>query len=201
MTTRGGNQQDIEPLLVDDPIEYDEWSRHNDTELSYTKTVLNLDNRYVRLTLWCLVYIVLTTTQVANNMYEYIFYDNVNEDWWWTANAVDDEKEYYSLGISTNSILSLAVCIFLCSLYCACCKVNCTYCTAGLFIVGSVMSFATMIHGTQKECKDGGPFDNLAVGYCDSLFIGSAIFLASFSLYLAVDIVKSIGDNIRVRLF
>eukprot|EP01084_Bolivina_argentea_P093985 168984_1 len=200
MTTEGGYSQEVEPLMMEETPKLNEWSPHNDAELAHQKKVLNLDNRHVRLTLWCLVYVVVTVAQYANNMYNYILYNNMYEERW-TANEIDDELEYYSLGISTNSILWLTAGIFLCSLYCACCKMNCNTCTAILFIVGSILSFATMIHGAQKECTDGGPAEQFGVGYCRSLFVGSGIFLAAFSLYLAVDIIKSIGNDIRVRLF
>ena len=36
--------------------------------------------------------------------------------------------------------------------------------------------------------------------YCHAYFTGSSIFVAFFTLYLAVDVVKAIGNGIRVRL-
>ena len=43
-------------------------------------------------------------------------------------------------------------------------------------------------------------YDEEAKGYCRVLNTAESIFVASFSLYLAVDVIKSIGDDIRIRL-
>eukprot|EP01084_Bolivina_argentea_P005313 10046_1 len=147
MTTEGLKPEDVEPLIINSN-ELREWNPHKDTELLNQKTVLNLDNRHVRLTLWSIVYIILTSTQMANNLYEYLRWEKKNEDWWWTNTEKDDEMTFYSLAMSANSILGWAVVILLCSWYCICCKTNCNNCTACLFIIGSIMQFATMIYGT-----------------------------------------------------
>ena len=147
MTTEEGTSgldADAEPFIIDGNRNLDGWSLHNDKELSIQRNVLNLNNRHVRLTLWCMVYMVLTTLQMNSNTYNYYYYERFDQD-----NA-DKPLRYFSLGISANTIAWWAVVILLCSWYCACCKalqLYCNYCTAFLFVVGSVMLFATMIDG------------------------------------------------------
>ena len=52
--------------------------------------------------------------------------------------------------------------------------------------------------GIDYDCSDQviGGNEN----YCRVLFVGGSIFFGLFSLYLAMDIIKSIGDSIRVRI-
>ena len=55
--------------------------------------------------------------------------------------------------------------------------------------------------GANKDCEIGDGFRNEeAKGYCRVLYVGSSIFAALFTFYLAIDFMKSIGNNIRVRL-
>ena len=146
MTTEGGTSgldAEAEPLIIDGNSNLDEWNRHNDKELLTQRNVLNLNNRHIRLTLWCMVYIVLTTLQINSNTYNYYYFDDDFGD----QDFADKQMEYFSLGISANTIAWWAAVILLFSWYCACCRVNCNYCTAVLFVVGSVMLFATMIDG------------------------------------------------------
>lgn len=55
------------------------------------------------------------------------------------------------------------------------------------------------IKATSNNCERDF-LDEETKGYCRSLYTASSIFVASFSLYLAVDVIKSVGDDIRIRL-
>lgn len=153
MTTAGGypsleqRSAEADPLIIEGSG-LNEWSRHNDKELSIQRNVLNLNNQHVRITLWSLVYLVIAFMQINANSYMYQFYDD--EDLW-NQDFAQDQMEYYSLAISSNSIIQFAVIILLCSWFCSCCRMNCNPCVGLLFIVGSIMVFSAMIDGMKTN--------------------------------------------------
>ena len=144
MMTETGTQPEVEALRIGEEG-LDEWSRHNDAELATQRNVLNLNDKTVRITLWCLVYIALTLLQINSNTYQYYFYQDV--ELFADEDSIDEQLVWYLLGLSANSMIQLGVLVLLCSWYCICCRANCNYCTALSLIVGGVMLFATMIYG------------------------------------------------------
>ena len=70
-----------QPLIIEGSG-LNEWSRHNDKELSNQRTVLNLNNVHVRMTLWSMVYVVLAFRQINLNSYLYqLWQENKDRSW------------------------------------------------------------------------------------------------------------------------
>ena len=145
MTTETATEDEAEPLMMDRGG-LDDWSPHNDAELAIQRNVLNLNNKTVRITLWCLVYIALTVSQLNSNTYQYYLYQDTDTEQQ-DHDFIDEGLVWYSLGLSANSIIQIGILILLCSWYCICCKATYNYCIALLLIVGGIMLFVTMIYG------------------------------------------------------
>eukprot|EP01084_Bolivina_argentea_P076864 139344_1 len=176
---------------------------NNDAELAISRTVLNLNNKNVRITLWSLIYIVLTTGSISNYIYGGLYWNYYRQMANW-EDFIGNNKQYYSLGIATNNILLWSVALLLSSLYCGCCRINCNICCGILFFIGSIMQCATIIDGIGSFCANEqflyffGYFSDEY--WCNVMSAGNGIFLILFTFYLGIDVMRGIGDNIKVRL-
>eukprot|EP01084_Bolivina_argentea_P181328 313181_1 len=130
MSTDGGEQQmqqlntstnpsDSEPLLlVTSAIVI---TNHNDSQLLTQQTVVNLNNPNVRLTIWCIVYMILSGLATQSGTAGYIWFnDDISTTW--NPSIYEDMATYWSLYASANAILFCAAFLFLLTLYCLCIK-------------------------------------------------------------------------------
>eukprot|EP01084_Bolivina_argentea_P204785 349777_1 len=199
------NDIDVEqPLLenTDGQIE----GNHNDPELSTQKTVVNLNNWNVRITIWGVIYMVLTTASIQIGTSQQIFW---NEDWdsgfWSSKNDYYVNELYWTLFTVGASILWWAAAILLLNLYCVCCNCKCIPVVGGVFIIGGAVQVAVIIDGIYLDCTRASNWDTdtdkADTGYCKVGEIALSAWIVLFSFYLAIDAWFSIGDNIRTRIF
>ena len=127
--------------LLHEPDNSSKWSNHNDAELSKQRTVINLNNRNVRITLWSMVYMVFTGYTMVMNTGSYILYNGDNN---FDTSFDEEQMRYYSLGISANTVIWWSAAILLCSLYCSCCNCDCKCCSGVLIVIGTVLHFVTL---------------------------------------------------------
>ena len=129
------------PFLVNESNEMISDGNHNDPQLSSQTTVINLNNNNVRITIWCIIYIIYTTMSMQISS-QFIIYDKDKDE---DVDAdVDIDDTFWSLYQASNSILWWAAVIILCNLYCTCCNCQCFKFSAFLFIVGGILSGVTM---------------------------------------------------------
>ena len=133
-------------LINEENEEIDIDSNHNDPQLSKQITVINLDNKNVRITIWCIIYIIFTTVSIQISSSQLVYYTTDTD--YDSDTDTDKEERLYSLYQSTNSILWWAAVIILCNLYCKCCNCKCMPCSACLFVTGGVLLVVTMGDGT-----------------------------------------------------
>jgi len=200
----GNNDDDVNaPFLVNEPRD----ANHNDPDLSVQRTTFNLDNRNVRITFWCIVYMIVTTVAIQSGTVQLI---NWTQDGGMFRTDSQDQKDnetYWSVYTFANAILWWAAAILLCSMYCTCCKRECRPCVVILFCAGAMAQIAAVGDGMYVICKnkDSGwyapQYTAVEIGYCKETLVASSVFVVLFSVYFAFDVMFAIGDDIRVRMF
>ena len=143
------NTDESQPFLVNglSPIAAD--SNHNDPELGVQNTVINLNNKNVRFTIWCIIYIIWTTLSSQDASTWLVFYQtHTNYD---SDTDTDKQLQQWRLFASFNGILWWAAAIILCNLYCECCTGNWLRISAVLFVVGGIMAAVTL--GIRMYCN------------------------------------------------
>eukprot|EP01084_Bolivina_argentea_P160488 279464_1 len=176
-----------------------------DSHLSNQQTVINLCNNKVRLTIWCMIYLIYAGIRAANGAAEHIYWSHAPEtdpdsSWNVLTPHADAHVEYYSYLISSYILLWCAAAIWLCNLYCSFSRIeSIDYLCALLFVVGVIINVVAAVKGVDTYCGDMNVLDG--EGWCRVQFVMNNIFLWLFSMYMAVDVVLFIGDCIKKRIF
>ena len=129
------------PFLVNESNEVIMDSNHNDPQLSNQTTVINLNNNNVRITIWCIIYIIYTTLSIQYSSQQLVFLYEDSDD------PDSEDETMWSLYQSSNNILWWAATIILCTLYCKFCKCQCVKLSAFLFIIGGILMAVTVGFG------------------------------------------------------
>eukprot|EP01084_Bolivina_argentea_P105148 188230_1 len=191
-------QNDIQDIQMMDHIAMESGAiedEHLDEKFS-NHTGLNLNNYNRRLTLWCIIYMIITIYLIQNGAINYVNFNTFPVSTQFTKQMI----RYYSLQISANTVLWSASILLLTCLYCPLCKTNRCFmwclkiCSTFLFVIGGLLQFGFIIGGIDVLC---GGADN---GYCVVDYIALSIYVTLFSVYMAFDICTSISDQVRVRI-
>eukprot|EP01084_Bolivina_argentea_P313155 542274_1 len=185
MATTKKNADEQQPLSV---------KGHKSSE---KQNIFILKSFKIRITIWCIIYLIFTTASVLNGAINYILYD---KDLSFNPEAKQNETYWVMFTIS-NSILWCTVIIFLFYWYSTICNCQLVHkFVAVLFIIGSITQCVTLYLGIRANCDHST--DKVAKRYCKTVNIASYLWIIVFSIYLACDtFVNSIGNKIRIRIF
>ena len=123
-------------------------SNDNKDDLLKQRTTLNINNRNVRLTLWSMIYIVITTTVIIDASFFHIHYSHDIDD---ADSSVHDRVNYYNWLISSTNVIHFGGLLFLAILLFPCCvcarELIGKAINASLFVIGGFLPIAPLTTG------------------------------------------------------
>eukprot|EP01083_Nonionella_stella_P111156 325913_1 len=177
----------------------------NDGDLAQQESVVNINNRNVRLTLWCMVIFILATEGWRSAVQSLTYHKedslaNVATPTYEQLEVQEDNETRSGLSIAAYSILWIASTVFLSGLYVPACNHGDTMdkISAVLLVIGGGLLFAVLATGIDLNCD--AFVDDDAESNCQSKYVAWWIPDITVVLFTAIDMIKEVGKDAKIRL-
>eukprot|EP01084_Bolivina_argentea_P253279 425385_1 len=177
----------------------------NDGDLAQQESVVNINNRNVRLTLWCMVIFILATEGWRSAVQSLTYHKedslaNVATPTYEQLEVQEDNETRSGLSIAAYSILWIASTVFLSGLYVPACNHGDTMdkISAVLLVIGGGLLFAVLATGIDLNCD--AFVDDDAESNCQSKYVAWWIPDITVVLFTAIDMIKEVGKDAKIRM-
>eukprot|EP01083_Nonionella_stella_P045905 123001_1 len=177
----------------------------NDGDLAQQESVVNINNRNVRLTLWCMVIFIIATSSWRSAVQSLTQWsdDYLSNNTAPTAVELEqqeDNETYYGLRVAAYSILWIASTVFLSGLYVPFCNHGdiMDKISAVLLVIGGGLLLGPLITGIEMWCENS--VDDDAESNCNMSHVAQYIPIITVVFFTAIDMIKEVGKDAKIRL-
>eukprot|EP01084_Bolivina_argentea_P253280 425386_1 len=177
----------------------------NDGDLAQQESVVNINNRNVRLTLWCMVIFIIATSSWRSAVQSLTQWsdDYLSNNTAPTAVELEqqeDNETYYGLRVAAYSILWIASTVFLSGLYVPFCNHGdiMDKISAVLLVIGGGLLLGPLITGIEMWCENS--VDDDAESNCNMSHVAQYIPIITVVFFTAIDMIKEVGKDAKIRM-